>query len=94
MLSDVPLVGDFIGQPGQSYNPDKLLADSLGELAVNLESLPDTFAEMSTSLNATDDNLASIQENLNTMSDSVALISTSLGEYERMVVQSQSSMTT
>jgi uncharacterized phage infection (PIP) family protein YhgE len=47
---------------------------------------------MSVKLSAADDNMGSIQENLVTMSDGVALISTSLGEYQRMVLQSQSSM--
>lgn len=92
LLSGVPLVGDLVGQPGESYNPEKPLAVSLGELAVNLGSLPEAFVGMSADLSATDDNLGSIQENLITMSDSVGLISASLGEYERMVIQSQSSM--
>lgn len=92
LLSGVPLVGDFVGQPGESYNPEIPLADSLGELAANLEGLPATFVEMSDDLGKTDDNLGAIQENLITMSDSVGLISVSLGEYEQMVVQSQSSM--
>lgn len=92
MLSGVPLVGDFVAQTGESYNPEIPLADSLGELAANLEGLPDTFVEMSTNLSATDDNLGSIQENLITMAESVGLISSSLSEYERMVIQSQSSM--
>jgi hypothetical protein len=64
----------------------------LGELATNLKGLPDTFVEMSVKLSTTDDNLGSIRENLTTMSDSVGLISSSLGEYEKMVIQSQSSM--
>jgi hypothetical protein len=92
LLSDVPLIGGFVGQPAESYNPEVPLADSLGELAVNLESLPATFVEMSADLSATDGNLAAIQENLITMSDSVGLISVSLSEYQSMVIQSQSSM--
>lgn len=92
LLSDVPLVGEFIGQPEQSYSPEKPLADTLGELATNLKGLPDTFVQMSDNLSTTDDNLSSIQKNLITMSDSVGQISISLGEYEKMVVQSQSSM--
>ncbi len=92
LLSEVPLVGDFVGEPGESYNPEKPLADSLGEVAVNLEGLPATLIKMSSGLSTTDDNLKDVQENLMTMSDSVGLISVSLGEYQRMVVQSQSSM--
>ncbi|MGC9395264.1 MAG: hypothetical protein ACP5J4_10455 [Anaerolineae bacterium] len=92
LLSDVPLIGDFVGQPEESYDPEVPLADSLGELANNLEGLPDTFIEMSADLSTTGDNLGSIQQNLITMSDSVGLISVSLSEYQSMVVQSQSSM--
>jgi hypothetical protein len=92
LLSAAPLVGDFVEQPGESYNPEKTLADSLGELASNLEGLPDTFVEMSVNLSAIDDNLETIQGNLITMSDSVGLISSSLSEYERMIIQSKSSM--
>ncbi|MCJ7738466.1 MAG: hypothetical protein MUQ10_14340, partial [Anaerolineae bacterium] len=92
LLSAVPLVGDVVGQPGESYSPEKPLADSLGELAANLEGLPDTFIEMSTNLSATDDKLTAIQENLITMSDSVGLISSSLSEYEKMIIESKSSM--
>jgi len=92
LLSAVPLVGDVVGQPGESYNPDKPLADSLGELASNLEELPDSFVEMSASLSSTDDQLVAVQENLETMSDSVGLISSSLSEYEEMIGQSKSSM--
>jgi uncharacterized phage infection (PIP) family protein YhgE len=47
---------------------------------------------MSVKLNTADDNIGSIRENLVTMSDGVATISSSLGDYQRMVVQSQSSM--
>ena len=92
LLSDAPLLGDLVGQTGEPYNPEKPLADSLGELAANLEGLPDTFVEMSVNLSDTDDNLGSIQENLITMSDSVGLISSSLGEYKGMIIQSQSSL--
>ena len=92
LLSDVPLIGGFVGQQDEAYNPEVPLADSLGELAVNLESLPATFVEMSANLSTTDEKLALIQENLITMSGSVGLISVSLSEYQSMVVQSQSSM--
>ena len=37
LLSGAPLVGDFVDQAGESYNPEKPLADLLGELASNLE---------------------------------------------------------
>lgn len=92
MLSGTPLIGALVEQPTTTYNPEKPLADTLGEMATNLEGLPDTFIEMSDNLGETDDKLASIQGNLNTMSESVGLISSSLGEYQTMITQSQSSM--
>jgi hypothetical protein len=92
LLSGTPLIGDMVGQPGPSYNPEKPLADTLGELAINLEGLPDTFTEMAVNLKSTDANLDTIKTNLVIMSDSVSLISVSLVEYETMITQSQSSM--
>ena len=92
LLSATPLVGGLVGEPGESYNPEEPLADTLGELASNLEGLPDTFVAMSASLSDTDEKLVTIQGNLNTMSDSVGLISSSLSDYEKMIIQSQSSM--
>jgi methyl-accepting chemotaxis protein len=92
LLSSAPLFGALVEQPGQAYNPEVPLADSLGELASTLGDLPDTFTKMSASLDTADDNLDLIKDNLTTMSDSVALISKSLGEYQTMVVQSRSSM--
>lgn len=92
LLGGAPMIGAFVEQPEQVYNPEVPLADSLGELAVTLGDLPATFTEMSTSLDAADDNLDLIQGNLTTMADSVALISASLGDYQTMVNQSRSSM--
>jgi uncharacterized protein YukE len=92
LLSATPLVGALVEQSGDPYSPEKPLADSLGELASNLEGLPAIFVEMSANLSATDDKLVSIQDNLITMSDSVGLISSSLSEYEKMMIQSKSSM--
>jgi hypothetical protein len=92
LLSGVPLLSGILDQPGTSYNPEVSLAQTLGDLAEQLEGLPDTFVSISTNLSTTDDNLGSIQTNLMTMSDSVLLISSSLGDYERMLTQSQTSM--
>jgi len=92
VLGAAPLIGAFVEVPKQAYNPEVPLADSLGELAKNLESLPATFTKMSVSLDKADDNLVAIQGNLTTMSDSVKLISKSLGEYQDMIAQSKSSM--
>ncbi|MCJ7703100.1 MAG: hypothetical protein MUO62_16075, partial [Anaerolineales bacterium] len=61
LLSGTPLVGGLVGEPGESYNPEEPLADTLGELASNLEGLPDTFVAMSASLSDTDEKLVTIQ---------------------------------
>ncbi len=92
VLSAAPLVGAFVEAPTESYNPERSLSDSLGDVATNLESLPDTFIEMAANLEKADDNLVSIQSNLVTMSESVGFISTSLQEYQSMIGQSQASM--
>jgi hypothetical protein len=92
MLAAVPFVGSAIEQPTQPYNPKTSLADSLGELATNLEDLPDMFVEMSTNLDKADNNLATVQTSLTTMSTSINTISSSLSQYQAMVNQSQSSM--
>ena len=92
LLSATPLVGDMVPLPGEAYSPEKPMADSLGELAANLEGLPDTFVGMSANLGTTDSKLAALQENLVAMSESVGLISSSLSEYEKMITQSRSSM--
>ena len=92
VMSSVPLVGAFIEQPTQAYNPEVPLSESLGEIAVQLRDLPDMFVEMAADMDKADDNMVTIQTSLVTMSDSVKTISSSLGEYEAMVIQSQSSM--
>lgn len=92
LLAATPMLGDLIKLPAESYSPEVPLADSLGDLATNLEGLPDTFTRVATSLSDTDEKLAAVQGNLVTMSDSVKLISSSLGEYQSMLTQSRSSM--
>jgi len=92
VLSAAPLIGGFVEKPEQAYNPKVPLADSLGDLASTLESLPDTFTEMAANLDKADDNLVTIQSSLTTMSDSVGRISSSLIEFQAMIGQSQSSM--
>jgi hypothetical protein len=91
-MGSVPLISAFVQQPSQAYDPDKPLAESLGEVAANLEDLPEVFVALSEDLDKADDNLASVQTSLTTMSTSVKVISLNLGEYEAMVAQSQASM--
>lgn len=92
LLSGAPLIGDLVGEPGVSYDPDITLAETLGELAANLEGLPSTFILMAEDLSETDENLDNVRLNLVTMSTSVDVISSSLSEYEAMVIRSESSM--
>lgn len=92
VISAMPLFGAMIVQPEKTVKAEKPLAESLGDLAKNLDSLPQTFNDMSTNLDKADDKLDSIQTNLSTMSTSVALISTSLSEYQSMIGESKTSM--
>ncbi len=92
VLGATPFLSGFVDPNTPAYNPQVPLADSLGDLAANLETMPATFTEMAASMDKADDNLDAVQQNLLTMSKSTALISGSLGEYQKMVVQSQSSM--
>lgn len=87
-----PLLSAFVPSSQKNYNPEKPLADSLGEVADSLNEMPDTFIEMAANMDKADNNLDAIQSNLTTMSDSVALISDSLREYQTMIGQSQSSV--
>jgi uncharacterized protein YukE len=92
VLSAAPLIGSFVEQPESDYNPEKPLAESLGDLASNLEGLPEMFTEMAADLDKADDNLGTIQSSLTVMSGSVGLISDSLSEYQAMIAQSETSM--
>ena len=91
-MGGVPLVSAFVEQPTQAYNPEKPLAESLGEVADELDKLPPMFTAMAADLDKADDNLDTIESGLSTMSGSVGMIAKSLGEYEAMITQSQSSM--
>lgn len=92
IMSGVPLVSSFLGEPSAPYNPEKPLADSLGDLAVSIQEIPAQFEEMSVNLDKADDNLVLIKTNLETMSASVGYISDSIEEYQSMVADSRSSM--
>jgi hypothetical protein len=92
LLSATPVVGTMLEAPLQAYDPEIPMADSLGELATSLETLPAMLTEMAANLDSADDNLLVIQSSLTTMADSVSLISGCLSEYKLMVAQSRSSM--
>jgi len=92
LLGRAPLIGGFVDQPEQAYDPEKSMADSLGDLAANLAVLPEQFTTMAESLDKADDNFDTIQSSLVTMSGSVGAISDSLAEYQKIIAESQSSM--
>lgn len=92
VLSGIPLIGGFIEPPQQTYNPERTLAQSLGDVAVNLSDLPGNFGEISANMDKADDNLVTIQDSLDTMATNVSQISASLGEYQKMMAESKSSM--
>jgi peptidoglycan hydrolase CwlO-like protein len=91
-MSGVPLISAFVQVPTQAYNPEVPLAESLGDVATELEALPPLFVSMADDLNKADDNLGTIQNSLTTMSTSVKVISQSISEYEKMIGQSQTSV--
>ncbi len=92
VLGATPFLSSFVPTNQPAYNPKIPLADTLGELATNLEAMPATFTEISANIDLADNNMETIKSSLGTMSDSVGLISTSLGEYQSMIGQSRASM--
>lgn len=76
---------------GEPYNPDKSLADSLGELSKSMEDMPDIFIDMSSDLDKADDNLVLVKDSMLLMSDNVSMISDSLTQYQRMIRESKTS---
>lgn len=94
LMSGIPLIGGFIETPVSttSYDPEKPLSETLGDVAANLEGLPEMFTSMSTNLDKADDNLDTIQGSLSSMAGSVNEITTSIESYKSMAGQSQSSM--
>lgn len=93
LLSNIPLLSSLIPKSEVKYNPEKPLADSLGEMAANLEDMPSTFVEMSKNITKTDENLVTIQSDLTTMSKNVTAIADGLNEYQTVISESQTSMT-
>ncbi len=92
VLSATPLIGSMVQLPEQDYNPEIPLADSLGAMASELETLPGTFTKMSSDMSDLDDKLITVKDDLVTMSESVAAISQSLSAYQTMLGKSRTSM--
>jgi methyl-accepting chemotaxis protein len=92
IIGSTPLLSSLVPKSTSKYDPEKPLAESLGELAESLEGMPDTFIEMSENIEHADDNLARIQDDLTNMSESVGAIADGLKEYDEMVSESESSL--
>jgi chromosome segregation ATPase len=92
ILRATPFLSALVPANNTSYNPEKPLADSLGELATSIEGVPVTLELMSTDLDSADDSLEALKSSLETMSQNVVLISTSLEQYQAMIDQSGESM--
>ncbi len=92
IIVSAPILSSLVPKTTSTYDPEKQLAESLGELAASLEGMPDTFIEMSENIDHADDNLARIQDDLTSMSESVGAIADGLKEYDEMVSESESSL--
>jgi methyl-accepting chemotaxis protein len=92
VLGATPLISAFVPASQESYNPEKPLAESLGELRVSIEEMPPMFEGISDDVERAGGNLDLVKGNLDTMSQSVSMISTSLRQYQAMIGESQTSM--
>jgi uncharacterized phage infection (PIP) family protein YhgE len=92
LLANIPLVGTAIPPQDDTYDPDKTLADSLGELSDSIAGIPAIFSDISTDIDQASGNLDLIKGNLDTMSESVGLISDSLTDYKGMIADSKATM--
>jgi peptidoglycan hydrolase CwlO-like protein len=84
---NIPLIGPLV-----SYNPDKPLSESLGEVASSLDGLPESFAGLNKSLRATQSNVQTFQADLTVTAASVGQIKESVAQYEKVVAQYQQSL--
>ncbi len=91
ILGSSPFLRAIMPPIGEPYNPEKSLADSLGDLSKSMQDMPDTFIEMSADLEKADDNLVLVKDSMTLMSDNVSLISDSLTQYKDVVSQSKTS---
>ncbi|GAP21413.1 hypothetical protein [Leptolinea tardivitalis] len=92
MLGNVPLLKTFLPAPQPPYNPEKTLAESLGNLSTNIKSMPSAFEDVSINIGRTDDNLTEIKDNFQAIKDNAEKISDSLKTYKGMLAESQASM--
>lgn len=86
-MSGIPLIGPSIG-----YDPDVPLAEALGQVAQNLESIPDTFIAMQENLDNTQDNLQVFESDLTVMAESVGQIQSSVAQYNAVIGGYQASL--
>jgi archaellum component FlaC len=92
VLSGVPLISSFLPQDQAPYNPDKPLADSLGDLSESIADMPSVFKDMSKDLSKADDNLDNVKVSLDDMSKNISRISNDLEQYRGMLADSRNSM--
>jgi methyl-accepting chemotaxis protein len=83
-LSSLPIVPD--------YDPDRGLADTFGQLADTLETLPGQLASTSDSLTGFADSAGAIQTQLDAFADSVGSINNELGDTGTLVDQYRASV--
>ena len=94
VLSGIPFLNSLVTLPKGNLNSSggKPLADSLGEIATEMQDLPKKFSDMATDLSKATSNLSSVQTSLTTMSTNIGGISTSLEQYKNIIANSQGSM--
>jgi len=94
VLSGIPFLNSLVTLPKGNLNSSggKPLADSLVEIATEMQDLPKKFSDMATDLSKATSNLSSVQTSLTTMSTNIGGISTSLEQYKNIIANSQGSM--
>ncbi|MHC1781997.1 MAG: hypothetical protein AB9891_04390 [Anaerolineaceae bacterium] len=92
ILSAIPIISSMLPQNQTPYNPEKPLADSLGDLSTSIEDMPTMFTDMSKDLDKADNNLENVKTNLDDMSNNITRISKDLEQYRDLLTESQASM--
>lgn len=92
VLSGVPLISGFLPQGQEPYNPEKPLADSLGDLSSSIEDMPAVFEGMAKDLGKADDNLENVKTSLDDMARNITRISKDLEQYRGMLADSRNPM--
>jgi hypothetical protein len=91
ILGSTPFLSAVLPPAGEPYNPEKSLAESLGDLSKSMEDMPETFIGIAADLDKADENLVMVKDSMILMSVNVSLISDSLTQYKSMISQSKTS---